>query len=623
MRSQRGVEMDNKQCFDTIVVGSGNGACGYLSYVLRHGEPTEKILVIERGDSFFETSDITHQVNWTKSYAEGNIFKLHNAQTPDGRPIISGWACTMGGGGSINYTMIHESDEWLAQHIGRDADYWHDLKQDLNQLFERPDPSERETGLTKHILASGEASGFAPASVTHRIANIPSYQDIRQGPGKQLYQFPTQFNYFGQRTNSGVSLVEWEGDRVQLITHCRVDSLEFESLDSVESRCKTVRVTYLETGDSDSFELTQNGRLLLCSGAATPRLLFPHKDTLGNAEIGQHVSDHIVLPLGIYLPDVDVTPEDLYAPVFATTVWQPSGDPSNNTANTEDPDNGQDRGRATVCCFDFFAGRFEKLLFIIAHLYLAFLLPNWLKRFVIRTPWLFTIAKNTVRILIQILNFFINLGAGIDDLLHGKPWHWEGVNLVTAIVKFNPATEGAYLDQQNKIELGFFSPKGQFEQDKTVAISAITDQLEFLERLGKKPPRIVQWIFRLFTRIPYEPHQVEGYVNVYSRKFLLSEQHLAGGCLLGAAIDRGDREPERTGRVRGTSNVHVADLSATPLPRLSPQMTAYAIGFHVAKQLYGQGTAAIVNTTKTATPQQSQPESTIAMAEEGRVRTLG
>jgi hypothetical protein len=37
--------------------------------------------------------------------------------------------------------------------------------------------------------------------------------------------------------------------------------------------------------------------------------------------------------------------------------------------------------------------------------------------------------------------------------------------------------------------------------------------------------------------------------------------------------------------VFGTSNVHVADLSAVPLPRVSPQMTAYLIGYHVSTQL--------------------------------------
>ena len=105
--------MNLENAYDLILVGSGNGACGFLSKYLDQFKDLKqsdspRILVLESGKDFFDTSDITHQNNWTKSYAEGKIFQLHNAQTPDDVPIISGWANTMGGGGSINYAMIHE-----------------------------------------------------------------------------------------------------------------------------------------------------------------------------------------------------------------------------------------------------------------------------------------------------------------------------------------------------------------------------------------------------------------------------------------------------------------------------------------------------------------------------------
>ena len=140
--------------YDTIVVGSGNGACGFLSYYLEAGNDRsirERVLVLEEGDDFFTTSDITHQNNWTKSYAEEKVFKLHNALTPKGIPIISGRACTMGGGGSINYTMMHESSEWLATHIGQDEAYWDSLKAELNQKFARPNPVTDPSPVTKQI----------------------------------------------------------------------------------------------------------------------------------------------------------------------------------------------------------------------------------------------------------------------------------------------------------------------------------------------------------------------------------------------------------------------------------------------------------------------------------------
>ena len=184
-------------------------------------------------------------------------------------------------------------------------------------------------------------------------------------------------------------------------------------------------------------------------------------------------------------------------------------------------------------------------------------------------------------------------------MLEGRPWHREDIELITAIVKYNPATEGEYLSQDDRITLGFFATDGaksdspkpdnsnrQFNQDKEVAKKVIAQQLHLMERLGAKPHPIVQLIFRLFTCIPFNESQVERYVETYSKEFLLSEQHMAGGCLFGKAIDKGLENPQHTGRVYGSTNVHVADLSASPLPRISPQMTAYLMGFHVAKQLY-------------------------------------
>ncbi|MGK7878003.1 MAG: GMC family oxidoreductase N-terminal domain-containing protein [Xenococcaceae cyanobacterium] len=558
--------------YDMIVVGSGNGACGFLSHYLQAGADSstpERVLVVEEGDDFFNTSDITHQNNWTQSYSEGKIFKLHNALTPDGTPIISGRACTMGGGGSINYTMIHESSQWLATHIGKTEAYWDDLKAELNEKFARKDPGKDPSPVTEHVLQAAQDVGFQRS--TDEIHSIPNF---REGDANLLHLFPTQFNQFGQRTHSGVSLVDWFDKRVELKTRCRVVRLVFSRDKGEEARCVGVDVKYLDTGKTERLSLAgDRGRLILCAGAATPRLLWPHREELQNYKIGQHVSDHIVLPLGIYVPDkkIDVTPRDVYVPVFATTLWQP-----------------EQQGRATVCCFDFFAGNFEKLWFIISHLYLAFLLPNWLKKFVIRVPWLFFITKNTVRVFIQGVNLIINLWWSLSNLLQGKPWHHEDVDLVTAIVKFNPATEGCYSDDGSRIELGFFAEDehSHFNQDKEVAKSEIAKQLALLDGLGKQPHWIFKCFFRLLTKIPYEEKQIGRYVDVYSKKFLLSEQHLSGGCLFGKAIDAGLNNAMDTGKLHGSANVYVADLSSVPLPRISPQMTAYLIGFHVAKMLF-------------------------------------
>ena len=115
----------SKQSYDLIVVGSGNGACGFLHQVQQcTSEPQPRVLVLEEGLDFFEASDSTHQSKWTQSYVDRDLFQLHNARNTQGAPIISARAKTQGGGGSINYTMMFESSEWLAHNIGGVSEYW-------------------------------------------------------------------------------------------------------------------------------------------------------------------------------------------------------------------------------------------------------------------------------------------------------------------------------------------------------------------------------------------------------------------------------------------------------------------------------------------------------------------
>lgn len=68
---------------------------------------------------------------------------------------------------------------------------------------------------------------------------------------------------------------------------------------------------------------------------------------------------------------------------------------------------------------------------------------------------------------------------------------------------------------------------------------------------------------------------------------LLRLQHTSGGCILGDALEDGSAGPRTVGSLKGAANVVVADLSAVPLPRVSPQMTAYLYGYHVASTRYG------------------------------------
>jgi hypothetical protein len=152
------------------------------------------------------------------------------------------------------------------------------------------------------------------------------------------------------------------------------------------------------------------------------------------------------------------------------------------------------------------------------------------------------------------------------------------------MVKYNPEKEGQYEDSEDgRITLRWFEGDG----DDAVARALIAEEgLPFLEKLGQKPSWLVQRLCRLATKVPFDPRQIAKFVESYSAKSLLSQQHLSGGCLFGRAVDAGESDGSRTGQVKGSSNMHVADLSAVPLPRVSPQMTAYLVGMHVAKQLY-------------------------------------
>lgn len=570
------VKCEDPQSYDFIVVGSGNGACAFLRQYLTCSSEG-RILVLEEGENFFETSEITHQRNWTKSYSEGNIFKLHTAQTPDEIPILSGRACTMGGGGSINYTMIFESSDWLTKNLGHNQAYWDARKEELAESFQLRDPKLKLTDVTLYVKENLEALGFCVNE--QNKGHIPVYPD---GKDKQIHLFPTQFDEFGQRTHSGVSLLKWyENERLDFMTQQRVTQLHLEAGDRGQ-RCTAITVFNLIKGELETYPLGANTKLLLCAGAGTPQLLYEHREKLHNMEIGEHVNDHILLPFGIYLlkEKPHVTLKDQYISLFATT---------------EDFSSENGEGEPTICNFDFFSGQLDVLIYFISHLFLAFWVPNGLKFWMIRNPRIFQWLKQASRGLVVAFNFLDDILWSIFHPLKIGKHRW---NLISAIVKFNISREGYYKPSSDckmvaekkqklyQIILRCFDDKSlENDPDFRVAKAAITNQISLMEALGTKPHPIFQFLIRLLARLPYNASQVDSYIRHYSRNDLLTEQHLSGGCVFGKAIDLGLELSQDTGKVFGSQNVYVADLSASPLPRVSPQMTAYLIGHHVATQL--------------------------------------
>eukprot|EP00573_Skeletonema_grethae_P000443 CAMPEP_0201687084 /NCGR_PEP_ID=MMETSP0578-20130828/1286_1 /ASSEMBLY_ACC=CAM_ASM_000663 /TAXON_ID=267565 /ORGANISM="Skeletonema grethea, Strain CCMP 1804" /LENGTH=582 /DNA_ID=CAMNT_0048171209 /DNA_START=125 /DNA_END=1876 /DNA_ORIENTATION=+ len=557
--------IDPDEEFDLIVVGSGNGACGFLGECLKHVPADYRVLVLEEGDNFFFTSDITHQAGWSKSYANGSAFTLHNAVTPTGRSVLAGRARTLGGGGSINYTMIHESSEWLVKQAGRDVAYWDKCKEELNASLKRPDPLAEgyQTPFADFIAENAQKAGYAAPNKDDMIQNIPSVNESENK--KRLYYFPTQFDMFGSRTNSGVSLVKWE--QIKYRWNTTVTGLVMGTMNE-SNYCNGVQTRSKESGANVTYKVKKDtGRVVLCGGSQSPRLLLNTEELAGNEKIGQRVNDHICMPLALYVVKKDkasvVGATDNYESLFAEVVVESKTDEGDATT--------------TNVTIDFFSGDVLRLIYLISSLYLCYVPFNGFKRLMGRFPIIFTYLSNTLR---MILTAIISLIQVLGRLIPFLP---REIKITTALVKFNASKEGYYERSGSRIVLRFFDD----ERDSAIAEEAINQNLAFLESYGTKPPFIIRKLFQLVTKIPYrQGRQVRRYVRNFARKTLLSEQHLAGGCVFGDVVDKGLEDSNKTGQVFGTSNLYVADLSILPLPRVSTQMTAYLMGHHVAKQLY-------------------------------------
>ncbi len=206
---------------------------------------------------------------------------------------------------SINYTMIHESSKWLAENLGQTIEYWDAVKKEVTSKFKRESPFENRPNDFTRIIeematsSNNEIPYTPPKEADNFAGNVPSlnddWDDYPTDKAKQLYIFPTQFNSFGQRANSGVSIVDWNDDRIHLKCLSEVKDLEI-----VEGTCKSVGVWNCETRTNERFEVKTNGKVVLCGGSASPRLLMRSK-SLSNKNIGKYVRDHICMPLAIYI----------------------------------------------------------------------------------------------------------------------------------------------------------------------------------------------------------------------------------------------------------------------------------------------------------------------------------
>lgn len=104
--------------------------------------------------------------------------------------------------------------------------------------FHRRDPAPDRTPVAEAVhsaLTNPKVLGqdaFKNVPGCEATGWIPQY--IEGGPGGRVYTFTAQFNDWGERANSGVSLVEngdaWRrNSRVTLWTNVRVEELRFDS----------------------------------------------------------------------------------------------------------------------------------------------------------------------------------------------------------------------------------------------------------------------------------------------------------------------------------------------------------------------------------------------------------
>lgn len=203
----------------------------------------------------------------------------------------------MGGGGSINYTMVHESSKWLMEQMGHDIEYWDGLKAEINGKLKLSDPLTTQTKFAKFIQNKAMQEGdttFGEPRKDDLTFNVPSldddFQKYKSKEAKQLYVFPTQFNKFGQRTNSGVSIVDW--NRVSLRCETEVTGLHLDRIDDGSHSCTKVEARDLISNEKVSFLVKAGGRVVLASGSQSPRLLM-RAEELTNPKIGKRVNDHI------------------------------------------------------------------------------------------------------------------------------------------------------------------------------------------------------------------------------------------------------------------------------------------------------------------------------------------
>jgi hypothetical protein len=124
------------------------------------------------------------------------------------------------------------------------------------------------------------------------------------------------------------------------------------------------------------------------------------------------------------------------------------------------------------------------LIYLVSSLYLAYLPFNRLKRLLSRFPYLFTILSNTIRVLLSVLVFVVEILIGFKDFITFQGWGATQIKITTSLAKFSTYTNGQYEEDDDKIVLGFFEDDEDFTvaEEVSMILCAFQCLIQFVEK---------------------------------------------------------------------------------------------------------------------------------------------
>jgi hypothetical protein len=219
-----------------------------------------------------------------------------------------------------------------------------------------------------------------------RIEHIPNQKD--DSP-KQFYQFPSQFNTFGQRTNSGVSIVDWEDDSLQLETGAG-HWWKAWSLMEIAAR-PSMSSSWMKK--KERISVSRLMEKLFCM------LVLPLHDScwIRKSLSNDKYRDSKACFRPYCHASWNIRQAKRHSLVTQGCLWS-------SLCYSSTSQGWRTADESVVVSIVFFTGKLEKLLYLTSHLFLAFLLPNYIKSCVWKKPWLFEVVKTVVRWVVSLLN---------------------------------------------------------------------------------------------------------------------------------------------------------------------------------------------------------------------------